>query len=229
MKEIAVTSEPLESPLAGDLAAPHAATTPGSRLNDYIELTKPRITGMVLVTTFIGFLLAASPVKPMLLALTIFGTGLVTAGAQCLNQLWERRTDALMLRTRNRPIPASRIAPAEALLFGAALSVVGIATLAVVANPLTSALAALALGSYLFVYTPMKRVSPLCTLVGAIPGAIPPVIGWAAASGHLEAGALALFAILFVWQMPHFYAIAWMLRDDYSRGGFPMISAALYP
>jgi protoheme IX farnesyltransferase len=205
--------------------AAQAAEIAGSRAGDLIELTKPRITGMVLVTTCVGYLMAASGSGSLtLLVCALAGTGLVTAGAQTINQLMERRTDALMLRTRDRPIPAGRVQPTEAFIYGTLLSVSGVAILAVGTNALTALLSCVALGSYLFAYTPLKRITTACTLVGAVPGAIPPVMGWTAARGGLEPTALALFAILFAWQIPHFLAIAWMYREDYARAGLTIIS-----
>jgi protoheme IX farnesyltransferase len=195
-----------------------------TRAGDFLELTKPRITTLVVLTTWAGFHFGRTgPVDAMLLAHTLIGTALVCSGTSALNQVWERERDARMHRTRNRPLPAERLMPLEAMLFAIALSLVGILQLAIFVNPLSAIVAATTLVLYLFVYTPLKPRTWACTLVGAIPGALPPVIGWTAARGSLDAGAWALFAILFVWQLPHFYAIAWMYREDYERGGFPMI------
>ena len=155
--------------------------------------------------------------------MALAGTGLVAAGASVLNQVMERDTDALMLRTRTRPIPSGRILPGEARAFGALLTATGLAVLVWLCGPLAAAVALATWASYLFAYTPLKRRTPLATLVGAVPGALPPVIGWAAARGRLDAGAFILFAILFLWQIPHFLAIAWLYRDDYARAGFPML------
>jgi protoheme IX farnesyltransferase len=154
----------------------------------------------------------------------VFGTALAAAGAAALNQWWERRLDALMHRTRSRPIPAGRMQARDALILGCLLSVAGIAYLSFTCNPLSAMLAAATIVIYIFAYTPLKRVSTFNTLVGAIPGALPPVVGWAAATGRTDIGAWSLFAILFFWQMPHFFAIAWMYREDYARAGFEMIS-----
>ena len=151
------------------------------------------------------------------------GTALVAGGASALNQLWERDTDRLMRRTRLRPLPDARLHPQDALWFGIALSAVGIAQLTVAVNPLTAVVAALTLVSYVFLYTPLKLRSSLSTIVGAIPGALPAVIGWTAATNSLSAGGWALFGIVFMWQMPHFLAIAWMFRDDYAKAGFPLL------
>ncbi|MCG6925460.1 MAG: heme o synthase [Acidobacteria bacterium] len=193
-------------------------------LRDWVQLTKPRITAMVLFTTLVGFVTASvGPVPLPALLVSLLGTGLVASGAAVLNQVLERGTDALMLRTRDRPLPAGRVSAADASVFGGALSALGLAVLMWGARPLAAAVAAVTLVSYLAVYTPLKRRTPLSTLVGAVPGALPPVIGWAAARGSLDGAAFVLFAILFLWQIPHFLAIAWLYRDDYARAGFPML------
>jgi protoheme IX farnesyltransferase len=195
-----------------------------SLASDLAELTKARITLMVVVTAAAGYLLAsAGGVDLLHLVHALLGTGLVAAGAGVLNQVLERDVDALMRRTADRPIPAGRIDPDAALLFGVATAVVGLAYLALAVNLLTSLLGAATLAAYIFIYTPMKRISSLATLVGAIPGAVPPMMGWTAARDSIDAGAWALFGILFLWQLPHFLAIAWMYRADYERGGFPML------
>jgi protoheme IX farnesyltransferase len=191
---------------------------------DYLELSKPRITLMVTLTTLVGYVLAArGPISLSHLAVTLAGTALVAGGASALNMLLERRTDALMLRTRTRPLPSGRLRPAEALACGLFLTSAGLAALAWLAGPLSALVALATWASYLFLYTPLKPRTSLCTVVGAFPGALPPVIGWAAARGALEPGAFVLFAILFLWQIPHFLAIAWIYRDDYARGGLPML------
>jgi protoheme IX farnesyltransferase len=191
---------------------------------DYLELTKPRITLMVALTTLVGYVLATrGPVVAPHLAATLVATALVAAGASALNMLLERRTDALMLRTRARPLPSGRLRPAEALAYGLALTSTGLAALAWVAGPLPMLVALVTWASYLFLYTPLKPRTSLSTVVGAFPGALPPVIGWAAARGALEPGAFVLFAIMFLWQIPHFLAIAWIYREDYARGGLPML------
>jgi protoheme IX farnesyltransferase len=180
----------------------------------------------VLVTTAVGFYLGARPPIDYLgLFHVVFGTAAAAAGAAALNQWWERRPDALMHRTRTRPIPAGRMPPLEAFVLGAVLSIFGVGYLAIVCNPLSAVLAGITIAIYIFGYTPLKRTSTANTAVGAIPGAIPPMIGWAAARGTIDAGAWSLFAILVLWQLPHFFAIAWMYRDDYSRAGFRMISS----
>ena len=204
------------------------AVGPGSRrriVSDFAELVKARLTLLVLLTTAVGYYLAAvPPINPLALFHAVFGTALAAAGAAALNQWWERRLDALMHRTMTRPIPAGRMLPRDALILGCLLSVAGVIYLTLKCNPLSAGLAAATIIIYIFAYTPLKRVSTFNTLVGAIPGAIPPMVGWAAASGRLEPGAWSLFAILFCWQLPHFFAIAWMYREDYARAGFEMIS-----
>src|SRR5262249_27185871 len=153
----------------------------------------------------------------------LLGTALACGGTSALNQWWERDRDARMRRTRSRPLPGARLTAERALAVAVALSIAGLLELAVFVNLLAAALTAFTLASYIFVYTPLKTRTWLCTMVGAVPGALPPAIGWAAARGSLGWGAGSLFAILFVWLLPHFYAIAWMCRDDYARGGFPML------
>jgi protoheme IX farnesyltransferase len=198
------------------LARPAAAS--------YAELTKPRITATVMLTTLVGFVVASvGPVDRAALGVVLLGTGLVAAGASALNMLLERETDARMLRTRTRPLPSGRLRPAEALVFGAALTLAGLACLLWWSGPTTALVAFLTWASYLFLYTPLKTRTSLSTIVGAFPGALPPVIGWAGARGAVEPGAYVLFAILFLWQIPHFLAIAWIYRDDYARGGLPML------
>jgi len=202
------------------------ASSHPSFFGDLAELVKARLTLLVLVTTAVGFYLGAEPpIDYWALFHTVFGTAAAAAGAAALNQWWERRVDALMRRTMTRPIPAGRMAPLQALLLGMALSVFGVVYLAVVCNALSAVLAAVTIVIYIFAYTPLKRASTANTAVGAIPGAIPPMIGWAAARGDIGPGAWSLFVIVFLWQMPHFFAIAWMCREDYSRAGFRMISS----
>ena len=201
-----------------------ALVAPASRLADFVELTKPRITFLVLVTTAVGYALGVGPTfQPAVFLALLVGTALVSGGASALNQWAERDADARMTRTASRPLPSGRLAPSDALAFGAAISAVGLALLAGAVGALTAALALASLGSYVFLYTPLKRTTPLCTLVGAVPGAIPPMMGWAAARGTLDREAWALFAVLFLWQLPHFLAIAWIHREDYARAGFPML------
>ena len=191
-------------------------------LADYWTLTKPEVNFLILITTFAGFYLAspASHWRILLLFNTLVGTMLVASGTGTLNQYIERCFDSQMRRTAQRPLPAGRINPSRALWFGVVLSVAGGLYLAVLVNFLASLLALLTLSTYLLLYTPLKRKTPLCTLVGALPGAAPPLIGWAGASGSLSAEAWVLYAILFLWQFPHFMAIAWMYREDYARAGY---------
>jgi heme o synthase len=193
-------------------------------LADYIELTKPRITLMVMLTTMVGFVMgsAARVNVPVLLGV-LAGTGLVAAGASALNMLLERRTDALMHRTRNRPLPAGRLRPTDVVAWGFALTALGVFLLGWRAGTLATGVALVTWLTYLLFYTPLKPRTSLSTVVGALPGALPPVIGWAAARGSLDPGAFVLFAILFLWQIPHFLAIAWIYREDYARGGLPML------
>ena len=192
---------------------------------DLAELVKARLTMLVLLTTAVGFYLGATgSIDLLALFHAVFGTALAAAGAAALNQWWERALDALMHRTRERPIPAGRMTPRHALLVGSALSAAGVAYLALICNGLSAFLAAVTIAIYVLAYTPLKRVSTANTLVGAVPGALPPMIGWAAATGNVALPAWSLFAILFCWQMPHFFALAWMYREDYARGGFQMLS-----
>jgi protoheme IX farnesyltransferase len=195
-----------------------------SLVGDYLALTKPRLNFLVVLTSAAGYYLGAVGPRawqPMLQ--TVAGTALVAGGAAVLNQLYERDTDALMRRTRLRPLPDGRLTPDEARIFGLMLAATGLALLAFTANLAAAGLAAATLVIYLIVYTPMKRRSSLATLVGAVPGALPPLIGWTAAHGTVSIGGWALFAIVFLWQIPHFMAIAWLYRDDYGRAGFPML------
>jgi protoheme IX farnesyltransferase len=192
---------------------------------DYLELTKPRITSLVVFTTLVGFVVGTAPgaLRALPLLAVLGGTTLVAAGASAVNMLLERDTDALMLRTRTRPLPAGRLRGTEALFFGLVLTATGLGVLAWLSGWLAAAMALATWTSYLFAYTPLKRRTSLSTLVGAVPGALPPVIGWAAARQSLDGGAFVLFAILFLWQIPHFLAIAWIYRDDYARAGLPML------
>jgi protoheme IX farnesyltransferase len=204
---------------------PEALPLTRSRLADYVALTKPRVAILVLFTVAAGAWLACGG-QPDVIALvhTLCGTALVAAGASALNQLLERHTDALMRRTEDRPLPAGRLHPAEVLAFGFGLGFMGLAYLAVVVRqPLALLVAAVTFAGYVFVYTPLKRKTSLNTLVGAVPGALPPVIGWTAMGGPLGPEAATLFLILFVWQVPHFLAIAWIYREDYARAGLRML------
>jgi protoheme IX farnesyltransferase len=190
----------------------------------YADLFKARLTSLVLLTTFVGFYLGWRGAMNFLLMFhALFGTALVAAGAAALNQLIEREYDAKMRRTADRPLPSGRLQPATVALLGGAMSVAGLIYLAVLVNPLTAVLGAVTSISYLFIYTPLKRVSWVNTLVGAIPGALPPLMGWTAARNELSGEGWALFAILAFWQIPHFMAIAWMYRDEYAKAGFVML------
>ncbi|MEZ4753811.1 MAG: heme o synthase [Bdellovibrionota bacterium] len=190
----------------------------------YLELTKLRIVTMVLVMTLLGFVLAKGQVESYyLLLVTLLGTGLSCAGSGVLNHFLERDVDCKMDRTKMRPIPSGKVSPANALGFGLLLVLLGCTVLVWQVNTLTGFLALLTAFLYVVVYTPLKRVTWLNTMIGAIPGALPPLGGWAAASGELGLGGWALFAILFIWQHPHFYAIAWIYKDDYAKGGFKML------
>lgn len=199
--------------------------TPKSRLADYLAITRPRISVLVLFTVGAGGLYAALPTAPWLLILhAVIGTALVASGASVLNQWLERDTDAQMIRTQKRPLPAGRVSLAEAFLFGLLLAVIGAAYLLLtMPTPLPALLAALTFASYIAIYTPLKRITTLNTVIGAVPGAMPPLIGYAAVRGELSGEAWALFAIVFVWQIPHFLAIAWMYREDYARAGLRML------
>jgi protoheme IX farnesyltransferase len=197
----------------------------GARLADYIELTKPRISVMVLLTVAAGGVLASrgSP-DWVVVGHVVFGTALVAAGASALNQLLERDSDLRMRRTENRPLPAGRLQPGEVLVFGAAVGASGVLYLALaLPRPLAAVIASVTFVSYVFVYTPLKKRTALNTLIGAVPGALPPVIGWAGVRGSIDAEAMALFVVMFLWQVPHFLAIAWIHREDYSRAGLCML------
>ena len=200
-----------------------------SVLSDYWALTKPEINFLIAFTTAAGFWMGVPATVSHFpwasLFHTLLGTVLVSSGAATLNQLIESRYDAQMRRTARRPLASGRIAPLSARPFGIALSVFGAIYLAIATTPLASLLSILTLLGYLFVYTPLKRKTPLCTLVGAIPGAMPPLIGWAAAGGRLTVDAWLLFAIVFLWQFPHFMSIAWMYREDYTRAGYLVLPA----
>jgi protoheme IX farnesyltransferase len=192
-------------------------------LSDYWALTKPEVNFLILITTFVGFYLASASAGRFSFAglfNTLLGTLLVASGTGTLNQYVERKFDAQMRRTARRPAAAGRVKPISVLVFGVALAAVGSIYLAIAVNLLASVLATVTLLTYLFVYTPLKRKTPMCVLVGAFPGAMPPLIGWAAASGRLNIEAGILYAMLFLWQFPHFMAIAWMYREDYDRAGY---------
>ena len=193
-------------------------------VGDYVALTKPRLNLLVVATSAAGYYLGApGPLNLPHMAAAVVGTTLVAGGAAALNQVYERDTDALMRRTRMRPLPDGRVSAFDARMFGLVLSAAGLVLLGVLVNLQATALALTTLVVYLIVYTPMKRRSSLATLVGAVPGALPPLIGWAASHGGLSTGGAALFLIVFLWQIPHFMAIAWLYRDDYGKAGFPML------
>lgn len=200
-----------------------------STLRDLVDLAKPRITSMVVFTTAMGLWLAPGGIGALRSALLLFGTALLVGSANMLNCWYERETDGLMVRTRNRPLPAGRLEPWTALALGIACGAVAIAILAVAVNPLTALLGAIAHATYVLVYTPLKKVSPWALEVGAIPGAIPPLMGWTAATGTLSLPGWFLFGILFFWQIPHFLAIAIYLEDDYRRGGLKVFSVTRGP
>ena len=197
------------------------------RASDYWTLTKPEVNLLIGVTTAAGFSLAGAGhgqgASISRLVHTVAGTLLVASGTGTLNQLLERHFDALMRRTASRPVAAGRIAASRALVFGVVLATAGAIELATAVNRLSSVLALATMASYLLVYTPLKRKTPLCTLIGAIPGAAPPLIGWAGARGALGAEAWVLYAMVFLWQFPHFMAIAWMYREDYRRAGYRVL------
>jgi protoheme IX farnesyltransferase len=195
-----------------------------TRASDYVALAKPRLNLLVIVSAVAGYVMASGDTGDAvrLLCMTL-GTGLVAGGASGFNQILEREPDGLMQRTRLRPMPDGRLSSREATVFAAGLTVAGLAILAVGANLLSAIVAFATLASYAVVYTPLKRRTSFNTVIGAVPGALPPVIGWAAAEGALSRGAWVLFAIVFLWQLPHFLAIAWMYREDYARAGFRML------
>lgn len=196
-----------------------------ARFRDYMELTKPRLVSLVLLSAAVGFFLAEpADFHPWLLAHMLLGTLLVAAGSMTLNQWMERHEDAKMIRTSHRPLPAGRLLPAEALIFGVLLSAAGLFILSLLQSPAPCLLAAITLFSYLLLYTPLKRKTSLCTIVGALPGALPVLIGWTAAAGRPSFQGWVLFFILFLWQMPHFLAIAWLYRHEYANAGFSMLS-----
>jgi len=210
-------------------AAPYDATTAvgpvaHTRGADFFSLTKPRLNSLVLVTSVAAYYLGDGHQLPWTRLLhTIVGTALVAGGASALNQFWERDTDRLMRRTQARPLPDGRLHPQDAMWFGIALTAIGVAQLALGVNRLTAIVAALTAASYVLLYTPLKLRTSLSTIVGAIPGALPAVIGWTAATNTLSIEGWVLFGIVFMWQMPHFLAIAWMFRDDYARAGIPLL------
>jgi len=207
------------------LTPPGALALDRSRVMDYVALTKPELTFLSVLTALAGYALA-SPGAPSAsgAAVLALGTAMVGGGSGALNQAMERRFDALMKRTEHRPIPAGRITPARAVVFGLVLALGGTALLGAALGILTAAIGAVTCVTYLLLYTPLKRMTPVATLVGAVPGALPPVMGWTAAAGAPGAGACVLFGILFLWQMPHFLSLAWIYRKDYARGGYHLLA-----
>jgi protoheme IX farnesyltransferase len=201
-----------------------AATLDKSWVSILSELFKLRLTTLVLLTTLAGFYLGSTgPVSWVLMCNTLFGTALLASGAAALNQWLEREHDAKMQRTQDRPLPSGRLTADAVLLIGGLCGVIGLVYLALTVNLITAVLGALTIGSYLFVYTPLKRITTLNTVIGAIPGALPPLMGWTAACGEISSDGWCLFAILCFWQLPHFLAIAWMYRDQYAQAGFVML------
>jgi len=194
--------------------------------SNFVQLTSPRVKLLVLATTFAGFYSAADGTVPLLLLInTLFGTALAAGGASALNMYAERELDAMMRRTALRPLPSHRLQPTKALVFALSLSTVGIIWLLLFVNHITGLLSAVSLVSYLFFYTPLKTRTWVCTLVGAVPGALPAMMGWTAVDARLSSGAWVFFAIVFLWQLPHFYSIGWMYREDYAKAGFPFLSS----
>jgi protoheme IX farnesyltransferase len=195
-----------------------------SRAGDYVTLAKPRLNMLVVGSTLAGYVMGGGAMSDVVRVLMMVGgTALVAGGASAFNQVIERRTDALMRRTQHRPMAEGRLGSADALVYASVLSLAGLAILTVAVNPLSAWVAFATLISYAAIYTPLKLRTSFATVIGAIPGALPPVIGWAAATNGLSQGAWILFGILFLWQLPHFLAIAWLYRDDYARAGFPML------
>jgi protoheme IX farnesyltransferase len=216
MKEVSM--EMLNAPAA------NIGVVEKNRVAIFADLVKARLTTLVLLTTLVGFYIGwRGPMDFVLMFNTLTATALVAAGAAALNQLLERDYDARMRRTRNRPLPSGRLQPTSVMLFGGVCAVTGLVYLALAVNLLTCVIGAVTLISYLFIYTPLKRVTWLNTIIGAVPGALPPLMGWTAARGVLSGEGWALFAIVAFWQIPHFMAIAWMYRDEYARAGFKML------
>ena len=210
------------TPAAGALVAQQMSVR--QRLTDYLALTKPRVVLMVLITTFVGYYLGSRDALDALPLLhTLIGTALAAGGTMALNQFMERARDSQMVRTRHRPLPEGRLLPVEALVFGSALAVLGLAYLLWTVGPLAAGLTATISATYLLLYTPLKTVTSLCSLVGAVPGALPPVVGWAAARGDVGFEAWLLFAIMFLWQVPHTLAIGVLYREDYARAGIRVL------
>jgi protoheme IX farnesyltransferase len=195
-----------------------------SRASDFVALAKPRLNVLVIASSLAGYVMGGGDMSDgRRVVLTVLGTALVAGGASAFNQVMEREPDSLMRRTRRRPVPDGRLHPAESLVFATVLSFAGLLLLGGGVNALSAGVAFVTLLTYVLIYTPLKRRTSFATVIGAIPGALPPVIGWAAARGGLSAGGWVLFGIVFLWQMPHFLAIAWIYRDDYARAGFPLL------
>jgi protoheme IX farnesyltransferase len=204
-----------------------AAVLPASRsrASDFVALAKPRLNMLVVASTLVGYVMAdGEPLGFLRVCGLLLGTGLVAGGASAYNQVYERDLDALMRRTRHRPLPDQRLQPLEGVLFGTAITLIGLLLIVASSNLVAGGVALATLLSYVVVYTPLKRRSSFGTVIGAIPGALPPIIGWSAVSGTMPPQAWALFGIMFLWQLPHFLAIAWMYREDYARAGFPMLA-----
>ena len=201
-----------------------AITQSAARSRDFVALAKPRLNLLVVASTLVGYAMApGEPLGFLAVCGLLAGTGLVAGGASAFNQVLERDMDALMRRTRTRPLPDQRLQPLEGFLFGAAITIAGLLLIVAASNLLAAAVALATLISYVVVYTPLKRRTSFATVIGAIPGALPPIIGWAAVEGSLPAQPWVLFGIMFLWQLPHFLAIAWMYREDYARAGFRML------
>jgi protoheme IX farnesyltransferase len=210
--------------LKAEFISPFASSHVLTKAGDYLQLTRPRLALLVLVTVAAGWCLAAgAESQAPTLVHTLIAIALLFAGASALNQLLERESDALMARTADRPLPAGKLQPWEVSVIGCILSLAGLVELLAMRQPLAAALGAFALVSYVFIYTPLKSRTTLNTVIGAIPGAVPPLIGWAAARGRLDAGAFTIYLILFLWQIPHFLAIAWIYREQYARAGLLML------
>lgn len=219
-----MNSKNTESPTLAGTSEP--AFSLRERIEDFYELTKPRLSFLSVITAIIGYL-SANPSRELNILLSLlFGTSLAAGGAAVLNQWLEREADAKMVRTRERAIPTGRVNPVHALLYGLILSALGCSILWAGANLLAATLSAITIITYVFIYTPLKQFTTWNTMIGAIPGALPPLIGWAAATGKINLLGLILFVILFLWQIPHFFAIAWTYRHDYAEGGFVMLSNA---
>ncbi len=202
-----------------------ASPIPWAKAASFVELVRPRLTALLVTTTLVGFYMGASGTVALILMLhTLVGTTLVASGASAFNMYLERNLDGMMRRTFRRPLPSGRLQAWEALAFATTISLAGIFYLFTLVNPLTSLVSAAIIASYLLLYTPLKKRTWLCTLIGAVPGALPASMGWAASSGSLSPGAWILFAIVFFWQLPHFYAIGWMYREDYARAGYSMLA-----